>query len=1164
MNVVRGYPRAAFIGLITAGLISAAAYVAFPAHGQEVTVSQDTLRTGWDQSETTLDPASVSASDFGQQFAATLDGQVYAQPLIVGNTLIAATENDKVYGLDKSTGSILWTDNFGPAWPASTIGCSDLTPNLGVTSAPVYDSATGYVYLVTKVNDGTDAMHPHYYMHAVNPSSGAEKPSFPVAIGGHPSNDAAATFDPAYEGQRPGLLFLNGVVYAAFGSHCDYGTDYRGYVAGVSAAGKQTALWSDETGTGNKGAGIWAGGGGLVSDGDGQIIFATGNGVSPAPGPGNAPPGNLAESVVRLHVNADGSLSPSDFFSPHDATKMDANDTDFGSGGPMALPDGYGTAAHPHLLVQMGKDGRLFLLDRDNLGGHAASTGTDAVLGMVGPYQGLWGHPAFYGGDGGYVYVVGNGGPLRAFKVGVDGSGNPALSLVGTSTGSFGYTSGSPVVTSNGTTSGTGVVWVVWSSGPTGANAELRAYSPEPDGSGALTELWSSPIGTGVKFTTPATSDGRVYVGTRDGKILAFGRPANSALTGSPVSFGNVPVSTTGNATLTVTATKSLNVTAISATSPFAVTAPALPHAMNPGDTLSIPMTFVPGGTGTISGTVTATTDSGPISFTASGYGTKPGLGANPPNAVFDDQPVGLSVTQNIQVTNTGTDTETIGAVTTPATPYSVTGLPAPGATVAPGGSFIASVTYNPTVTGTNTDSVTVTSTSPDDPGVTHKVTISLTGNSIVGQGHLTVSPWPLDFGTVPLGSTVTKTFSITNTGNIPVTVTKAKAPDSDFSSASPLPEGQVIGPGQTYVQQVTFTPTSVGAKSAQYEMTSDDGQGAQFLPISGTASGVVPPITTGWQLNGSATATGTAGTIQLTPAATAEVAGSAFSTTPVSTNNLAASFTAQLNGGTGADGLTFSLIDATQNQPTAVGTAGGGLGLDGLSGIGVALDTFWNAKANSANYVAIATGSDNGLGAATYLATAPVPAPLRTGTHAVTVAISAGVITVYVDAAQVLTYKPAAGLIPATAYAGFTAGNGGQTDLHAVSNIAIATSMASATLTAPTVSPAATAFTGVKIGATVVKTVTIANSALAPVVVTAATAQLSGALSASAIPAVGTVIAAGGSISIPVTFAPTVLGTTTGSITLVTTAGTVTIPIGGATSPLPGVLRILITPKQH
>ncbi|MBS2961942.1 choice-of-anchor D domain-containing protein [Actinocrinis puniceicyclus] len=1154
MNLVRGHPRAAFMGLIVAGLISATAYVAFPAHGDELTISQDALRTGWDQSESALDPASVASSDFGQQFAATLDGQVYAQPLVVGSTLIAATENDKVYGLDKSTGAILWTDDFGPYWPAVTIGCSDLTPNLGITSAPVYDNATGYVYLVSKVDNGTDAMHPNYYMHAVDPNAGTEKSGFPVLIGGHPSNDPAATFDPAYEGQRPGLLLMDGVVYAAFGSHCDFGSDFRGYIAGVSTAGKQTALWSDETGTGNKGGGIWAGGGGLVSDGSGQILFATGNGVSPAIGPGGTPPGNLAESVVRLHVNADGSLAPSDFFSPSNAPTMDANDTDFGAGGPLALPDGFGTAAHPHLMVQMGKDGRLFLLDRDNLGGRGQGAGgTDAVLGMVGPYQGQWGHPAFYGGDGGYVYLIGNGGPLRAFKVAVSGSGIPALTPAGTSAGSFNYTSGSPVVTSDGTTPGTAVVWAVWSSGPTGANAELRAYSAEPDGSGTLAELWSAPIGTAVKFVTPATSGGRVYVGTRDGKVLAFGRPSSAPLTGSPVSFGDVQVGTTGSATLTVTASTALSVTAVTATSPFTAAAPDLPHAMNGGDTYQIPVSFAPGGPGTISGTVTLNTSAGKVSFTASGYGTQPGLGASPPNAVFPDQPVSLSKTQNIQVTNTGTTTETISAVTTPAAPYSVTGLPAIGTVIPAGGSFVASATYAPTATGTNTDSITVTSTEPDASA--RVLTISLTGNAIVGQGNLVVSPWPLNFGSVPLGSTATQSFTITNTGNIPVTVTKAKAPDSDFTSASPLPEGQVIGPDQTYVQSVTFTPTALGAESAQYEMTSDDGQGAEYLPINGTAVATLSVVPTGWQANGVATVDGSTGTIQLTPATAQFVAGSAFNTSPVGTADLAASFTAQLSGGTGADGLTFSLIDATKDAPTSLGGAGGGLGLGGLSGIGVVLDTYQNAQANSANYVAIATGTGSGSGAMTYLATAPVPAPLRTGTHKVAVTVLGGVITVYVDAARLLSYTPAAGLIPASAYAGFTAGSGMETDVHAVSGIAIASSPAAAVAAAPAPSPATVSFAGTPVSFSVIKTVTFSNSSLVPVVVTGVTVP-TGELSAPAVPAIGTLIPAGGSVTIQVVFTPKVLGIATGALALATSGGTATVSIRGATWPLPGLLH--------
>ncbi|MGH3415870.1 MAG: choice-of-anchor D domain-containing protein, partial [Actinocrinis sp.] len=689
MNVVRGYRRAAIAALAVTGLISGSISVltATAARADEVTASQDSYRTGWDPNESGLSPASVTSADFGQQFSTALDGQVYAQPLVVGNTLIAATENDKVYGLNASTGAILWTKDVGPFWPAATIGCSDLTPNLGITSTPVYDPSTGYVYLVAKANDGADAMHPHYYMHAVNPSTGAEKSGFPVAIGGHPSNDPTATFDPYSQGQRPGLLLVGGVVYAGFGSHCDYGT-YHGYVAGVSTSGHQTALWSDETGAGNNGGGIWAGGGGLTSDGAGQIIVASGNGVSPAPGPGKTPPGNLAESVIRLSVNADGSLSPTDFFSPHDAPTMDANDTDFGAGGPMALPDTFGTAAHPHLLVQMGKDGRLFLLDRDNLGGRTSSTtGDPNALSMTGPYQGQWGHPAAWGGDGGYAYLVGNGGPLRAFKYGVTGSGVPALTLAGASVGTFPYTSGSPVVTSSGTTSGSAVVWTAWSSGPTGANAELRAYNAVPDASGNLTQLWSAPIGTAVKFTTPATNGGRVYVGTRDGKILAFGRPATSVLTGAPLSIGDVAVGATRSGTLAVTASSAISVTGVTSTSPFAATPPALPYPLAAGATLNLPVSFTPGAAGTQSGTVTVATDHGSVAFTVSGNGTKPGFGAVPPSATFADQPVGLSSTKNIQVTNTGTSPETISAVSTPSAPYTVSGLPAIGAAIPAGGS---------------------------------------------------------------------------------------------------------------------------------------------------------------------------------------------------------------------------------------------------------------------------------------------------------------------------------------------------------------------------------------------------------------------------------------------------------------------------------------------
>lgn len=1119
-------------------VLGAAGLIVLPPPGavraDETTISQDTYRTGWDQNEPGLSPASVTSSDFGQQFSTALDGQVYAQPLVANGTLIAATENDKVYGLDPATGTIQWTDNFGPAWPAATINCGDLAPNVGVTSTPVYDPASGYVYLTAKVNDGADANHPHWYMHALSPATGQEKPGFPVTIQGSPSNDPTVTFDPMREGQRPGLLLLGGVVYAAFGSHCDFGP-YRGYVVGVSTAGVQTAMWATQVGSSNNGGGIWAGGGGLVSDGAGRIIFATGNGVSPPAGPGASPPGNLSESVVRLQVNANGSLSAADFFSPSNAPTMDVNDTDLGAGGPMALPDTFGTAAAPHVMVQIGKDGRLFLLNRDSLGGRDQGTGgTDATVGTIGPYQGVWGHPGFWGGDGGYVYVVGNGGPLRAFAYGVSGSGAPALTMAGTSTSTFPYTSGSPVVTSNGTASGSAVVWTVWSTGPGGSNSQLRAYNPVPNANGNLALLWSGAIGTAVKFATPATNAGRVYVGTRDGNLIAFGRPSTSALTGSPVNLGTVAVGSTGTGTLTVTATKALNVTGVSTSSPFAVTAPTLPSALAAGASLSIPVSVTPTAAGAVSGAVSVVTDTGgTVNFTVTATAVKPGLSASPSTVTFSQEPVGLSTTTNVQVTNTGTAAETISGSTAPAAPFTVSGLPAAGTVIPAGGSFIVSTTYAPTATGTNTGSITVTSTSGT-------LTIPVSGNSVAGKGNLVLSPAAVAFGTVAIGGSATSSFTITNTGNIPVTVTKAKAPANDFSSSAPLAEGLVIGPGQTQTQSVTFTPSGPGYQSAAYEITGDAGQGAMYEPLTGNAAGTLPAPATGWQANGAATLA--AGTIQLTPA-TQSTAGSAFYTLPVPTAGLTASYTAQLNGGTGGDGLTFALVDSSTGTATGVGAPGGGLGFSGLPGISVDLSTAWNSQANSGNFVGIAAGPGSGADNLTYLATAPVPTSLRTGTHPIAIAITNGTITVSVDGSQLLSYTPAAGVLPSTAYAGFTGGNGASTDVHAVSGLTITT--VAATAGQPlTATPASIAFGTVPDYSSSTQSVVLKNSGPVTETVTAATAS-GGAFSAT-LPAVGLQLPTGASTTIPVTFQPVAAGTATGSVSVTTTDGTVTVPLAG------------------
>ncbi|MEU6142957.1 choice-of-anchor D domain-containing protein [Streptomyces sp. NPDC047081] len=1002
-----------------------------PARADETTVSADADRTGWDPDEPGLAPDQVSSSDFGQQFSTTVDGQVYAQPLVVGRTVVVATENNKVYGLDSANGAITWTRSLGAPWPASAIGCGDLVPNLGVTSTPVYDAATGTVYLTSKVNDGADTQHPSWYVHALDASTGAERGGWPVKVAGAPVNDPGRPFNAFTAGQRPGLLLMGGSVYAGFASHCDV-KPYVGYVLGVDTSTREQTLWATEDSSANGMAGIWMSGGGLVSDGPGQILFSTGNGVSPAPGPGSRPPGQLAESVVRLGVNSDGTMSAQDYFSPSNASTLDQNDTDLGSGGPVALPaPAFGTIQHPHLLVEIGKDGRLFLLDRDDLGGRSqGSGGTDKVLGTFGPYEGVWGHPAVYGGSGGYVYTIGSRGPLRAFRYGTTGSGLPSFSNTGTSTEKFGYTSGSPVVTSAGTTPGSALVWAVYSDGSNGAGGQLRAYDAEPV-NGTLKLRWSGPIGTASKFSVPATDGGRVYVGTRDGHVLAFGRPSNAALIGDAVDLGKVPVGESVQGTVTVTATRDVTISGVSTPSgsQFSAAPPGLPRTLHTGDTYSVPVTFSPTTPGADTSVLSFATDVGDIGLGLTGYGTRPGLVASPSSLVYGTVATGTSKTFGVSFTNTGTEAETVSASVPPDGPFSAEGLPADGTVVQPQQSVTVQVAYTPTAAGDDSGTLSVT-------GQNGTASVALTGTAVVGVARLAVTPSSTDFGQVKVGQSVTRTFDISNTGNIPLTITKAAPPAAPFRVTDPISEGQVLGPDDVVHQSVTFSPTSVGAVTGTYQLTSDDGRGPQneTLTATGTAgTGVVLPApgAGGWKLNGSAQLSGD--DLQLTQASP-DQAGSAVFPVPVLTDGLKAAFTTVVGGGTGADGLTFSLIDPARATPTALGAKGGGLGWTGVPGVAVTFDTYKNGTDPSANFVGIATaGTGTSL---TYASTTTGVPNLRAGPHTVVVSVAGKTLTVTMDGVQLLR-TTVASLSP-TAFVAFTGGTGGKTDIHTVRDVAV------------------------------------------------------------------------------------------------------------------------------
>ncbi|HWC81151.1 MAG TPA: choice-of-anchor D domain-containing protein [Pseudonocardiaceae bacterium] len=797
----------------------------------ETTVSYDNLRTSWDPNEPNLSTAAVTSSDFGQLFGTSVDGQVYAQPIVANGTLITATENDKVYGMDPATGAIRWQVSVGTPWPAGTVSCGDLVPNIGITGTPVYDPSTNAVYF-TAESYTTSVTNPTWQLHALNVTTGAELAGFPTTISGAPTNNPSVSFNPETAMQRPGLLLLNGVVYAGFASHCDT-TPYTGYVVGVNdTTGKQTTMWSVEASSADE-AGIWQSGGGLVSDGAGRIILATGNGVAPAPTNGDTPPSTLGESVVRLAVNSDGSLTAQSFFSPHDNTTLNQDDMDLGSGGPMAIPAGFGTSAHPHLVVQVGKDGRVYLLDADHLGGASqGANGTDDDVSMAGPFNGVWGHPAFWGGDGGYVYTVEANGPLRALKY--DNSGaTPTLTSVGTSADTFGYTSGSAVITSSGSTSGSSLIWVEYSTGSTGTGGQLRAYNPIPV-NGVLQEVYSAPIGTVSKFAVPATDSGRVYVGSRDGKVLGFGRPTTSPLTTQPYDFGSTAVGSTATGSITVTATTSVTVDSVSATAPYAVTGattPASPVTLAKGATLTVPVSYTPSTWGTTSGNLTFDTSAGSTALVLTGAGTQPGLGASPGTLDFGQVRTGAAKELGVNVVNTGTATETITGATAPNAPFSATNLPGGQTELAPGASTVITVTYTPTngsATG-NTDSGSLQVTSD-----TGSVTVPLTGVALTGQPELTTTPSTVDFGIVPIGQSVTKTFTVSNTGTVPLTVTKAKAPAGVFSSVNPLAENQVLQPGDEIQQSVTFTPASAYPASADYYITGNDGQGEQAVSLTG------------------------------------------------------------------------------------------------------------------------------------------------------------------------------------------------------------------------------------------------------------------------------------------------------------------------------------------
>ncbi|MGA2209266.1 MAG: choice-of-anchor D domain-containing protein [Acidimicrobiales bacterium] len=1029
----------------------------------------DQGRSGWYSDEAALSPSVVSSPTFGEQFATQLDGQIYAQPLVADGVLLVVTETNDAYGLNPTTGAVEWHDNFGTAWNPLTIDCGDLTPTIGITGTPVVDSDSGTAYFVTNIAQANGTAS--WWMQAVNVTNGEPVPGFPVAIQGSASNDPTTPFNPEQQMQRPGLAIANGSVFAAFGSHCDSGL-WQGWVASVSEqGGGLTDLWTDET-AGASGGGIWGGSSGPIVDSSGDLIFSTGNGNSPVPGPGlgvpqpTGPNNGLGDCVVKLSTTG-GILSLADYFCPQNAPTLDQDDLDLASGGPTLLPSSFGTASDPNLIVEAGKEGEVYLLNDADLGGMAPPGGTDDVVDEVGPMGGVWSHPVVWPGDGGYIYIPTgspgqNGqegsGELDVYQRGLT-DGNVTLNWVG-DVPNFTFGSSSPIVTSNGTTDGSAIVWAiqvpVGGDIGAGANAQLDAFSavPVPTTAGnpdTLQPLWSAPIGTSSKFNPPVAANGMVYVGSRNGVILAFGAGSSAPpLSGPGVIAPATSLGSTSTATATLTASGTVTVESVAlentttgAPSAFSAgtSKPVLPATLQAGGDLTIPITFDPELLGVQSATLTVTTTAGTVSLGINGSGLAPSSPIDTSPTALDFGTVaidGSPTTLPVSFTNETDVTQTVTGIATASGnsyPFSLLDVEQLPAEIGPGATQNLTVEFTPPSTSGNftqifNDDLVISTTGGD-------AEVPLVGGA-APAAQIAITTLSLPFKQVSLGQSELESFSVEDVGGLPLTITESKPPKSGgFSAATTLPVGTVIAPFTDVIESVRFTPTKAAAKTAKWVIEGNDGTGSRTVKISGTGvnwSNMPAPSAPGWDLNGSASMVGS--TLQLTPNAPSD-AGSAFWSTPLTARDVDVSFDAVVTGGNGGNGLTFTLANAADSTPTALGAPGSSLGYGGITGTAVALQTWATTTDNSYNSIGVVTGLDDEGNLVWQVSSDSIPS-LRPGPNLVGVIVRKNALSVWVNGFEVCSTTVT---LPPSFYVGFTGGTGQSTDIHSVSNVQISSS---------------------------------------------------------------------------------------------------------------------------
>ena len=360
--------------------------VHLPAQTPVTTWHYDNARTSANTSETTLTLANVNSTSFGKRFTDPVDGIIVGHPLYlpnvnipgqgVHNVVYVCTMHDSVYAFDADNGNPtpLWTTSIFTYSPAgATTVPATVTKEtgigwteVGIISTPVIDPETGTLYLVAETYENAKVVH---RLHALDVTTGQEKFGGPTTIAAtYTLNGTTTTFADLYEINRPGLLLTNGHVYIGFGSNCcnDYS---QGWVLSYNAATlQQEGAYTPEPG--KTLASIWQKGAGLSADSDGNIYAETGEGFY-------SPGTNLSISVLKIS-QLGTTLVLGDWFTPYNQQFLSDNDRDLDNA-PLILPDQ--TGPFPHELIAEGKEGTIYVLNRDSMGGFCSTcTASDTQI----------------------------------------------------------------------------------------------------------------------------------------------------------------------------------------------------------------------------------------------------------------------------------------------------------------------------------------------------------------------------------------------------------------------------------------------------------------------------------------------------------------------------------------------------------------------------------------------------------------------------------------------------------------------------------------------------------------------------------------------------------------------------------------------------------------